>query len=728
MFRCSLNKISKKAVNSPDFKIAREDQMRYLITILLTISVLFAETKHLIAPDGSTVTISRDEYGVPHISADNEAALFFGQGFAEANDRLYQIDLNRRAGTGRLSEWFGSLALDFDKDIRRNGYTKAELNTMIGSLSDEVRTAFEGYSAGINAYADTMNQSPNMYKPTQYDDMDFDPITIQDLAAFGVYMLWDFGKFGGHELSRLNELQNNGWDWFNENRPVNDPSCSTTIPGSGQTASQTWHYSGMTIPEEVALEYEARQEYMLQFKKDHGLIYKFGSFATLVSPGFSTTGNALLLGCPQMGAPEYDNPTVTMEVELECPTIHTGGMSVPGMPFVILGHNENVGWTWTSGVSDNVDTYIDSTQSMNFNDGYWHNGGWVDFEVIVDTINMIVGEEIFTHYRTIHGPVVSSYLPLKQVFSHKMTFWMDELLMAEYVYDVNKATSIYEYENALSTASMSFNCFVVDQDQNIGFWHSGRFQDRTDGVHPYLPHKGDGSEEWGGFIDFEDLPQSLNPDLGYFTNWNNKPAPGWNNGDFGPWISGGWICDGVDYITNYVTSFSNMTLEDVKNVPNAISSHGTFQAAYEFNGSDIIDYNINPPGQSDLVHLDGTPSDHKNDQWPLHQEWNFKEMLFGEEIAGTDPDILPNEFKLFAPYPNPFNPITTIRFSVETGHVTTLRVYDITGRLVDELIRGKRAAGEQEIIWNADGLASGVYFVKLESGEKHQTQKLLLLK
>ena len=87
-----------------------------------------------------------------------------------------------------------------------------------------------------------------------------------------------------------------------------------------------------------------------KFKKDHGLIYKFGSFATLVSAGFSTSGNTMLLGCPQMGAPQYDNPTVTMEVELECPTVHVGGMSIPGFPFVVLGHNVNVGWTWTSGV------------------------------------------------------------------------------------------------------------------------------------------------------------------------------------------------------------------------------------------------------------------------------------------------------------------------------------------------------------------------------------------
>lgn len=698
------------------------------IVLLFSIAVLCADTKLLIAPDGSTVTISRDEYGVPHIQADNEAAMFFGQGFAEANDRLYQIDLNRRAATGRLSEWFGDYAIDFDKETLLLGYTDEELDIMLANALPEVQIAIQAYVEGVNAYVDTMNLHPDLYMPEQYLNIEFDPYTVREANAFAVFMLRMFGMFGGDELSRLNELQNNGWDWFNENRPVNDPACSTTISDTNTATAQTWHYSGMTVPEEVILELEARQEYVEQFSKDNGIIYKLGSFATLVSPGFSTSGNVMLLGCPQMGSPSYDEASRTMEIELECPTYHVGGKTIAGVPFVTLGHNEHVAWTWTSGVSDNVDTYIDSTQSMNYNDGYWHNGEWVDFEVIVDTINMIVGAEIFTHYRTIHGPVVGSYMPLKQVYSQKMTFWMDDFEMADYIYNINKATSIAEYDEAISTAPMSFNAFAIDQDQNIAFWHGGRFQDRSDGVHPYLPHKGDGSEEWGGFIPFEDMPHALNPDQGFFTNWNNKPASWWNNGDIGPWISGSGICNGVDNITNFVMSFSSMTLEDVKDIPEAINDHGTYQGAYEMTGTEIIDYNINPPGQSDLIHTDGTPSPHKNDQWAMHVAFEFKDMIFGEEIAGTENEIIPSQFKLFAPYPNPFNPSTTIRFKVGTLHETSLHVFDIAGRLVEELVNGELVTGEHEVVWNAEGLASGVYFVRLESGSFSQTQKLILLK
>ncbi|MCH7764914.1 MAG: T9SS type A sorting domain-containing protein, partial [Candidatus Marinimicrobia bacterium] len=220
-----------------------------------------------------------------------------------------------------------------------------------------------------------------------------------------------------------------------------------------------------------------------------------------------------------------------------------------------------------------------------------------------------------------------------------------------------------------------------------------------------------------------------NPDWGYFTNWNNKPAPWWNNGDSGPWISESWICPGVDVITDFVSPFSSMTLEDLKDIPNAINDHGTYQGAYEFTGTDIIDYNINPPGQSDLVHIDGTPSPHKNDQWALHVNYEFKDMIFGEDIVGTDPENLPDKFKLYVPYPNPFNPVTTIRFlAVETLHATSLRIYNITGQLVETLVNEKLETGEHEIIWNAEGLASGVYFIKMESGRFQDTQKLLLLK
>jgi len=703
--------------------------MRYLITILLTISALFAETKHLIAPDGTTVIIDRDEYGVPHIKADNESALFFGQGFAEAYDRLYQIDLNRRAATGRLSEWFGSLAIDVDKDVINTGYTDEELLNQFFSSSEDVQNCVISYVEGINAYTDTMQLYPEEYLPLQYADAEFDTYTITDAIAFASFMARMFGMAGGQELSRLNELQNNGWEWFNENRPIIDSTCTSTIPDSESPIVQTWHYSGMYVPEETILEIEERNEYVRSFRKDNGIIYKGGSFAAIVGSELSSSGNVLLLGCPQLGGPDYDQPSRIMEIELECPTFHVGGGTIPGLPLVVQGHNEDIGWTWTSGVGDNVDTYIDSMESMSFSDGYWYNGELLDFEVMIDTIYTLTGYEIYTHRRTIHGPVIDAYTPLKQVYSHKMTFWGIDWQIGQYVYKMNKASNISESVEAIVYNPFSFNVLVVDGDQNTGFWYSGYYQDRNDGVHPYLPHKGDGSEEWAGMRAFEDLPQAVNHEQGYLTNFNNKPSGSWMNGDNGPWIAAySSVCDRVDLINDYVETFSSMSLDDIKNIPFAISQRAPYRGAYEFDGESVIDYNLNPPGISDLVHIDGTPSPHKNDQWDLHEAYGWKDMIFGEEIAGTGSEILPREFKLFAPYPNPFNPVTTIRFTLGQSEKVTLRIYDINGRLADTLINDKLAPGEHEVRWLAEDFASGVYFVKMESSGLQTTQKLILLK
>ena len=103
-------------------------------------------------------------------------------------------------------------------------------------------------------------------------------------------------------------------------------------------------------------------------------------------------------------------------------------------------------------------------------------------------------------------------------------------------------------------------------------------------------------------------------------------------------------------------------------------------------------------------------------------------LLAGEELVVDNPVAVPFQFELFPAYPNPFNPTTTISFRVETLHATSLHIYDITGRVVNELLNGDLVAGEHELVWDAAGKSSGIYFVRLQSGSKVQSQKLILIK
>ncbi|MCH8012754.1 MAG: penicillin acylase family protein [Candidatus Marinimicrobia bacterium] len=607
-----------------------------LLFINLTFLIIFTEVNAnetvLLAPDGTTVTIHRDEFGVPHITGDTEVAVFYGQGFAVAEDRLFQLEMNRRGAEGRISELLGIGFLDWDRYIRQMGYTVEEMTEMFTAFPVELQDMAEAYTAGINTFLDTMVADPTQYKPFEFFllNIDMEPWTVLNTLAVGIFMVRDFGMFGGQELDRLSELQTQGKEWFDENRPINDPNAPTTISEGGMPTPTGWSYSGIRVREEIIQKINIRKKEIERLKKEIGLPPKFGSFAVLTSPEKSSSGNVMLLGCPQMGEPQENAPQINNEVELTCPTLHVGGMAIAGIPGVIIGHTEHHAWTITSGISDNIDVYIDSTSDASYSQ-YYHNGEWLDFNVITDTIHIFsASTEIYTHYRTIHGPVFGDDLENHQVFSYKGTFRDRELDMLQFFYYNYKATSLSEFESAAEQYFvMNFNMHYADQDQNIKYWHLGLFQDRSDGVDPRLPHKGDGTEEWGGLIPFTDLPQATSNPEGYFANWNNKPVSWWNHGDITPWVGG----HSVELIKDYVGSIDSFTYENLKDIPFNIGSHGTYQQAIEFTSSGIMDENIVPPGQSGFRNWQGIPSPHFDDQWSLHVAWEFKDMEFGEDYV-----------------------------------------------------------------------------------------------
>ena len=146
---------------------------------------------------------------------------------------------------------------------------------------------------------------------------------------------------------------------------------------------------------------EAEQEKLENQAKNLRLPVKLGSFSVLISGIKSNSGDVMLLGCPQMGEPSPNEPQINNEVELLCPTLHVGGMTIAGVPSVIIGHNEYHAWTLTSGYSDNSDVYIDSTLDNSYSK-YYYDGEWLDFKVIQDTISSGGSNIEFTHYRTLH--------------------------------------------------------------------------------------------------------------------------------------------------------------------------------------------------------------------------------------------------------------------------------------------------------------------------------------
>lgn len=701
------------------------------VAFLMLTSLCFGQSQRtLIAPDSTQVTIFRDDFGVPHIRGESEVGVFFAQGFAVAEDRLFQLEIFRRAALGELGGMLGGRYVEMDKQTRVLFYTEQEREQQFSSLPAALQNMLMAYTKGINTYLDSMAANPNRYKPQEFIFMIMRPWKVTHSIAVMQFMMRNFGAFGGDELERLKELQEHGQGWFDRHRPINDPDAPTTIPGAGGVQRRLWQAPSIAVDPRVVTALTAQRQRWHQMARDLGLPTKFGSFAVLISPGKSDSDRTMLLGCPQMGTPRRNEPQIANEVELWCPELHAGGMTIAGIPGVIIGHNEHHAWTLTSGASDNQDIFIETLQDSSLS-AYLYNGTWQPFQAFPDTVFEFGRPIPFVHYRSVHGPVVGEDLASRQAFALQMTFWDRELDMAVAMYEISRATTLEEVEAAAARIPMSFNLFYAGRNGTIKFWHVGRYQDRQDGVDPRLPHLGDGSQEWRGFLDFSQLPSAANPEQGYFVNWNNKPVSWWNNGDNVPWGADSAFTHRVEKIDQFVRSSSPFSFEHLKDVPRQINSQGTYQQAIAFSMEGIEDENILPPGQSGFISLAGEKSPHFDDQYDLYVNWQFKDMRFGEvqttPVQSAPPQ--PRRLALLPNYPNPFNPQTTLSFELpQTSHVT-LVVLDVRGRVVQQLVDGQMPAGRHTMTWHATHLPSGVYFISLrtQNGET-RIQKALLVK
>jgi penicillin amidase len=169
---------------------------------------------YLLPVNGDAVEIFRDEFGVPHIFAETDRGLFVGFGYAVAEDRLWQLEVNRRAARGQLAEILGPDFLDADIAARTVGYTEAELTAMFRTLPLEVQARFQAYAEGINRYITEVVLSPPFNKlPLEYIFLSLFPFpgpslwTVNDLVAFGAFRARNFGEIGGDELENQDLLQ-----------------------------------------------------------------------------------------------------------------------------------------------------------------------------------------------------------------------------------------------------------------------------------------------------------------------------------------------------------------------------------------------------------------------------------------------------------------------------------------------------------------------------------------
>lgn len=511
------------------------------------------ESTKLLTHQGQEIKIVRDSFGVPHIYSETDMALFFGAGYATAEDRLWQAELSRIVASGRMAEIFGGDAnLAQDQVIRRDGYTDEEALAQFERLPNYVKRGLQGYIDGINHYIETTsvaNLPPEFrgQKPAKW--------TIVDSLKVQQLMVRRFGESGGGELSlytQLTKLQQKfgpeaGLKVFETVAWKNDAAAPVSLytePNKSVKKSGKLVSINLQNTEEVAKQLEQEQQMKLDIEKAFGFPHKGGSNAWVVSPSRSASGGTLLLGGPQMG---FSAPQIAHEVGIHGAGYNSVGMAFAGAgPIPLIGRGNDFSWTTTTGYGDQIDTFVLQINPNNPNQ-YWYKGKWIDFEIRTETIKIARQSPLeYKIYRSVYGPVISK--DNTTAYTQKRSHWGQEIEAMIGFYDFNRASNIKQFEEAAKKIPTSHNFLYSDKQGNIGYWITGKNAVRAEGTDNRLPIVGDGSQDWQGITPFESLPHAINPSQGIVANWNNKPSPDWEYTEefFGPTHRSGFILDQLD--------------------------------------------------------------------------------------------------------------------------------------------------------------------------------------
>ena len=524
---------------------------------------------------GAPVTVTRDSHGVPTIEAASLEDLFFAQGYVTAQDRLWQMDIIRRVGSGELSEILGEDTLKFDREQRILGL-RATAKKSLAMANPRDRSFFEAYARGVNAYIGTRGDHlPIEFRILHYAPK---PWLVEDSLVIGNQMVKDLNyhyffdalarekilaKLGPELTADL--YVNRSW----HDRPptvmredLNEPDSNTgdsddddddDSPDNSVTQRQVpW-----VAPDALPIE---------------GLPVN-GSNDWVVSGAHTVTGKPLLSNDMHL---DHQMPNLWYEAHLHCGTLDVAGVTLPGVPSVIVGHNQRIAWGFTNVGPTVTDVFI---ENFNADGAYQTPTGWVQPERRVEVIHVKGKPDVNVDVKiTRHGPVITD-LVAGETRQLALRWTLYDGLRMPFL-EVNAAQNWEEFRHAFSQLDApGQNVVYADVDGNIGYQTTGKVPIRAAGDGS-LPARGaDNAHEWTTYIPFEKLPSIYNPPSGIIATANGRITPD----DYPNSISMEWEAPWrTARIYHVLESGRQFSAADMLNLQTDIHSDATLFAAERF--------------------------------------------------------------------------------------------------------------------------------------------------
>ena len=552
----------------PEVRFIVRTVLRFLLWIVsilvlaLAISIWWFVYRPLPQLDGTAslpglqqnVTVERDNWGVPHIRAASVEDLVEAQGYVIAQDRLWQMDLLRRAARGQLSEILGPATLDVDKDFRTLNFSRAAQRDL-AMMDPASRKLMEAYARGVNHFI----QQHSSRLPVEFTLLNYKPQPWQptDSLVISGYMYRTLTDTREEEIRRAivtakvsPELardlfsQEASMDHFvvgdpNADHKPNDPAKADANDEDDDEmdvddvlkADYKLHPppAAATAPDLTSVLAKEVAAWLRQSRRD--IRHSLGSNNWVVSGDHTATGRPLLANDTHL---ELTIPPIWYELHVTAPGWNVKGFTLPGAPLVVIGHNDRIAWGFTNNGADVLDLYIE-TFNPDVPDEYRVNGQWKKADVFDEVIRVRgAPDEHMKLFVTRHGPVVQR--EGDKVYAMRWTALEPGGLSGTY-YWLGSAQNWGEFREIMRKVwGPAQNAVFADVDGNIGYLMAARVPVRKKG-YGEVPVPGDTDDyEWTGYIPFEELPQVFNPESGLIVTANARVV----GPNYKPYLTDNW--------------------------------------------------------------------------------------------------------------------------------------------------------------------------------------------
>jgi penicillin amidase len=503
-----------------------------------------SESKHILVSeelkiDGlqQPVTIRFDSNMVPHIFAKNNHDLYLAQGYITARDRLWQMDIQTRSASGRLSEVVGPKALEVDRYHRRMGMVYGAENSFRMAMKDPaIREVLTAYSEGVNSYIH--NLTPRDY-PIEFKLLDYAPEEFKPINCIFLLKLMAETLSAGSDAAPMTRILNHfGPTVTNDLFPDIGFHEDPIIP-----ASTKWDFKALALPK-ASKNFLAQQTEIKGSQKPEGI----GSNNWAIAGSKTASGYPILANDPHLN---LTFPSIWYQIQLEAPGVNVNGVSIPGAPCVIIGYNNHISWGVTNVDADVYDWYQIKFKDASKNE-YWYNKQWNKVKRRVEVIGIRGQQTLYdTVLYTHHGPVAYESINKKPKDAYDgmpvgaALRWVahDESDELRTFYMLNRGSNYNDYRQALTFYSSPAQNFIfASADKDIALTPNGKLPLKYKDQGKFILDGTDPADDWQGWIPFEQNPTAKNPAQGYLSSANQSSTdpsyPYYINWHFGPYERG----------------------------------------------------------------------------------------------------------------------------------------------------------------------------------------------